>query len=204
MIDSRARAHLYAFFSRLFIRELDEPLVAWLRGELGRELLPRFSASDEATAVASSEVREALFAPDFIHLTVIDVVPYESFYRRDDAMIESGLANPVVRFYRQYGFEADLEAARALSPDHLGIELELMAALVDKELEARQRDDDEQVRRLLGIQHAFMRDHLLAWAPVYLLAVQRNARTLLYGEASEALLELLLRDFEELTKAAEG
>ena len=38
--------------------------------------------------------------------------------------------------------------------------------------------------------------HLLAWAPLFLFAAQRTARTLLYREAADATLQLLLTDSE--------
>jgi TorA maturation chaperone TorD len=117
------------------------------------------------------------------------VVPYESFYRRDDAMVESGAANPLSSFLTKYGFEADLGTARSLSPDHLGIELELMATLCQDEA-AR-----TEARR---VQRELLEEHLLGWAPIYLLAVKRNAHTALYRDGAEGLLHLLHQHHEAL------
>lgn len=183
-----ARADLYGFFSRLFVRELDADFAAALQG--ATELLPTFSASDERAAVLTAEAREAVFAADFAHLTVVNLAPYESFYLREDGMIEAGLTNPLVRFYRAHGYEADLERARALSADHLGVELEFLAVLARAEggAEGGYRDS------LREVQRRFVDEHLGRWAPVYLLAVQRSARTVLYREGAEALLEWILTD----------
>jgi TorA maturation chaperone TorD len=56
----------------------------------------------------------------------------------------------------------------------------------------------QDVRGYAAALHAAGRDFLehqvLPWAPIYLLAVQRGARTLLYREGAEALLDLLLAD----------
>ncbi len=194
------RAGLYGFFSRLFIGEVDEALARALTGELGRALLPRFNGSDEAIAATTEARREAVLAPDFAHLTIVNLVPHESFYRRDDAMIEAGAKSPVSQFFERYGFEADLAAARAVAPDHLGIELEFMSQLATREAEAVERGDDGGVYATLieGIEREFMVRHLMAWAPVYLLAVIRNAKTELYREGAEAALDFLVADLDAL------
>ncbi len=194
-MNPSARARLYAFCSRLFVKELDDAFVEVLRGEQGQTLLPAFSRSAEFDWLTPEERRVATFDADFAHLTMVDVVPYESFYRRDDAMIEAGGANPLATFLTKYGFEADLAVARSLSPDHLGIELELMATLCEREA-ASTGDDVEIVRR---VERELLTDHLLAWAPVYLLAVKRNARTELYRDGADAVLHLLHQHHEELS-----
>lgn len=195
-MEPRARARLYTFFSRLWVKELDDTFVEVLRGEQGRAVLPAFASSPEVDLLTPAARREATFDVDFAHLTMVNVVPYESFYRREDAMIESGSANPLATFLTKYGFEADLAAARSLSPDHLGIELELMAVLCGKEADAERAEVARQVRR---VELELLTEHLLSWAPVYLLAAKRNARTTLYGEGADALLHFLHQDHEALS-----
>ncbi|MBL8913054.1 MAG: hypothetical protein JNM17_20330, partial [Archangium sp.] len=64
------RQRLYAFFSRLWVKEPDADFLGVLRGPLGRELL---------------EVEpDAALDEDFAHLTVVNLAPYESFFRRED------------------------------------------------------------------------------------------------------------------------
>ncbi len=202
MMDPASRARLYGFFSRLFIREVDPRFAEILAGPLGRELLPSFSESPEFSALSAGAEARTLFDSDFAHLTIVNLVPYESFFRRDDGMIESGAENPVAIFYRSYGFEADLEAGRALSPDHLGIELEFMSALCEREALARAEGQEAYAATIRGIQGEFLGSHLLRWAPVYLLAARRNARTMLYRDGADALLHFLLSDHEELSRGS--
>lgn len=194
-MDPRARARLYTFFSRLFVKEVDDAFAEVLRGEQGQALLPAFTRAPDADALFPEARRVATFDADFAHVTVVNVVPYESFYRREDAMIESGGANPMAVFLTRYGFEADLGAARSLAPDHLGIELELMATLCTKEADAETPDDARQVR---AVELELLEGHLLAWAPLYLLAVKRTARTELYRDGADAVLHLLHQHHEEL------
>lgn len=200
-LEPSARAGLYGFFSRLFVREVDDAFWSVLTGDIGHALLPSFSESPEARLPAAER---SVFDADFTHITVVNVVPYESFYRREDGMIESGSQSAVAVFYRKYGFEADLAAGRALSPDHIGIELELLSALCEQEASALAADRPAYASQIRGVQRAFLGEHLLSWAPVYLMAVQRNARTALYRDGAEAALELMMTDHESLSRRPEA
>ncbi len=193
-MEPAARARLYAFLSRLFAREIDDGFAQVLAGEQGRAVLPAFSRSAECDALFPVERRQAIFDTDFANVTMVNAVPYESFYRREDAMIESGAVNPLSTFLRAYGFEADLEIARSLSADHLGIELELMAILCRKEAES----SGDEALSARAVQRKLLEEHLLAWAPIYLLAVKRTARTELYRDGADAVLHLLHQHHEAL------
>jgi TorA maturation chaperone TorD len=201
-MEASARRQFYAFFSRLFVKEVDDAFGQVLKGELGRALLPGFSGTDEPAWLERAEARQAHFDADFAHLALVNLAPHESFFRRPDALVESGAKNPVVVFMQKYGFEADLEAARTVAPDHLGIELELASVLCGKEAEAQQAGDAAYAKRIRGIQLELLREHLLTWAPVYLLAAKRNARTMLYREGADAALEFLLADAQLLANEA--
>lgn len=199
-MDAAARHRLYAFFSRLFVREVDDAFAEVLRGDFTKALLPELAASGELDHLATADARARHFDPDYVNLTVVSVVPYESFYRRDDAMVESGRANPLADFLTKYGFEADLAAARSLSMDHVGIELELMATLAQKEAEAAQVGEPTYLAQVRRIEKALLEEHLVRWAPLYFLAVARNAKTVLYRDGADAALQFLLSDHEALAK----
>jgi TorA maturation chaperone TorD len=188
-MDAAARAHIYTFFSRLFIREMDDTLEAALSSDLGRALLPGWDGAQDRTALDA----------DFVNLTVVNVTPYESFYVREDGMVESGGANPLAAFLLKYGFEADLAAARSISADHIGIELELMGVFCARQAEALHDNQTDYATRIQQVQVEFLREHLLRWAPVYFLAVQRTAKTTLYREGADAALQFLLTDHALLT-----
>ena len=197
-LDAAARGRLYAFFSRLWVRELAAAFTDIVAGPFGRELLPDFWASDEPKRLALEADRQATFDADFVHLTVVNLVPYESFFRREDGMVESGAVNPVATFLRKYGFEIDLASARSLAPDHLGIELEVLSVLCDKEREALEHGNGPYASVVRGVERDFLEQHLLTWAPVYLFAARRNARTTLYRDAADATLQFLHADFGAL------
>ena len=182
-MDALARSRIYGFFSRLFIREVDDAFAAALTSPLGTALLPGWKGED----------RTALDV-DYAQLTVTNVMPYESFYLRPDGMVESGGANPLVVFLQKYGFEVDLAAARSIAPDHIGVELELMSVLCAREDEALREGKADYAARIRQVEGEFLAQHLLRFAPIYLLAVQRTARTALYRDAADATLHFLLQD----------
>ena len=198
------RANLYAFFSRLWVRELDAPARAMVAGGLGQALLPRFAMSPELPVMAEGDDHACVstFDTDFVHLTVVNVIPYASFYRSDKGLVESGGVNPLSKFYEQCGFEADLSAARALAPDHIGIVLEVLARLCTAEAEAADRA--LYAAQIRSLQQQMLTEHVLDWAPLYLHAVRRCAHTVLYAEAAEVTLDFLashLQDLHDMTSA---
>ncbi len=199
---SPARRELYGFLARLWVKELDGEVAARLSGELGRELLPAFSASGEAQRVTDAAERQKSFDADYAQLTMVGLSPYESFFRREDAQIEAGAANPLATFFKKYGLEADLAAARSLSPDHLGIELEAMAELCRQEVAAGQAGNRPYAGTVRKVERELLEEHLLTWAPVYLLAARRAAKTELYRELADATLHFLLADHESLCEEA--
>ena len=198
-MEAQARADLYGLFSRLFVKELDDEAARLLDGELGRELLPDSVEAGEVARARDPAYRQAVLDADFAHLTVVNVVPYGSFYLRPDAMVEGGTQNPVSEFLRRYGFEVDLAAARSLAPDHIGIALETLSVLAGHEAEAEARPDPEYAARVRQVQRAFLWEHLLPWAPLYLFAVERCAHTTLYREAAQVLMDFLGSDHEALS-----
>jgi TorA maturation chaperone TorD len=197
-VTPHQRADLYAFLSRLWVRELDAPARALVAGPLGAALLPRFSASPEHAVMAGADADRAVatFDTDYVHVTVVNVVPYASFYRSDTGVVESGTVNALSPFYQECGFEADLVAARAVAPDHLGITLEVLARLCAAEAEAADRP--LYAAQIRSLQQRMLAEHVLDWAPMYLDAVRRCAHTALYAEAAEVTLDFLASHLQDL------
>jgi TorA maturation chaperone TorD len=83
-----------------------------------------------------------------------------------------------------------------VSADHIGVELEFMYMLCMAMKKALDAEDKEGVCELLEVQRAFLKEHLLVWAPMFLINAKRESRTPLYHDGSELTLEFLLSDFE--------
>ncbi|MDQ7085797.1 MAG: molecular chaperone TorD family protein [Sulfurovum sp.] len=146
---------------------------------------------------------EEEYNADFTSLFLMHLVPYESFYTRDDQMIESGGDNPVLELYNELDFRVELDKARVVSADHIGVELEFMYMLCVAVEKALVSNDMEGICELMHVQRAFLKEHLLEWTPLFLINAKRESRTPLYHDATELTLEFLLSDFEYLSDKIE-
>lgn len=201
MQNTQARSNIYALLSRILLQELDlEILQTIKKDENILEFLPTLRDWKELHEVDEKKLLEEYFNPDFVNLSVLHLIPYETFYTREDQMIETGGANPVTDMYSAYDFMVDFEAARSVSADHIGIEYEFMHHLVNAEIIALENQDVDAVKEVREVQHEFLNKHLLQWAPMYLINMKYEARTPLYYDAAEMALEFILSDNEYLTE----
>ena len=198
--DIDNRIALYALISRLMMIEVDEQFLDQIESdEALLSLFPNYRDWQKRTEMAKKDLIEQYYNVDFTNLFLMHLVPYESFYRRDDQMIESGGDNPVIELYNELDFRVELDAARVVSADHIGVELEFMYMLCTAQKKALEADDKEGVCELLEVQGAFLKEHLLEWAPMFLINAKRESRTPLYHDGSELTLEFILSDFEYIT-----
>jgi TorA maturation chaperone TorD len=201
MQNTKARANIYALLSRVLLQELDEKMLQTIKNDENiLDFLPTLKEWKPFIEVQNSKLLEEYLNPDFVNLSLLHLIPYETFYTREDQKIETGGANPVTDMYSAYNFMVDYEAARAISADHIGVELEFMHHLAEAELKALEDGDKEAVKALREIQKEFLDKHLLRWAPLYLINVKYEARTPLYYDVADMALEFILSDNEYLVK----
>jgi TorA maturation chaperone TorD len=191
------RIALYALISRLMLVEVNEAFLEQIeKDETLLSFFPNYRDWAKRKELSQKELIEQYYNVDFTNLFLMHLVPYESFYTRDDQMIESGGDNPVIELYNDLDFRVELDAARVVSADHIGVELEFMYMLCMAMKKALDAEDKEGVCELLEVQRAFLKEHLLVWAPMFLINAKRESRTPLYHDGSELTLEFLLSDFE--------
>lgn len=195
-----ARSNLYALLSRILLQELDAERLDILRNdETVLEFMPHWRDWEPRKNIEAQQLLEEYLNPDFTNLSLLHLVPYETFYTRADQMIETGGANPVTDFYSAYDFLVDYEAARVVSADHIGIEMEFMHHLCEAQLKAFEKNDTEALGELSRVQYDFLNTHLIKWAPMYLINMKYEARTPLYYDTAEMALEFILSDNETLS-----
>lgn len=200
MQNSKARANIYALLSRVLLQELDVQTLQTIKNdETILEFFPTFKDWAPLKEYDDTKLLEEFINPDFVNLSILHLIPYETFYTREDQQIETGGANPVTDMYSAYNFMVDYEVSRTISADHIGVELEFMHHLVEAEIRAVEDKDDEAAKEIQGIQKEFLNKHLLQWAPMYLINMKFEARTPLYYDAAEMALEFILSDNEYLT-----
>jgi TorA maturation chaperone TorD len=200
--DVDSRINFYGLISRLMITEVDNEFINTIeKNETLMDMMPNFRDWSKKKELSQDELIQGHYNADYTSMFLMHMVPYESFYTRDDQMIESGGDNPVVALYNALDFRVDTSVARVVSPDHIGVELEFMYMLNDALKKALDADDKEGVIEILNVQEGFLKDHLLNWAPMFLINMKRESRTPLYHDGSELTLDFLLSDYEYITDA---
>jgi len=200
MEQTQARSNIYALLSRVLLQELDNDMLDMI---LNDENIRAFFPSLKEWKILEEEDNKTLLEQhlnvDFANISLLHLVPYETFYTREDQMIETGGANPVTDMYHEFDYIVDFEKARAVSSDHIGVELEFMHYLVEAEISALNAGDEDAAKHFQFAQKSFLNKHLLKWAPMYLINVKYESRTPIYYDAAEMCLEFILADNEYLS-----
>jgi len=203
MQNLQARSNIYALLSRILMQELDiEMLQTIKKDETILDFLPNLKNWEALNTLENSVLLNEHLNPDFINISLLHLIPYETFYVREDQMVETGGANPVTDIYSAYDFMVDFAVARVVSTDHIGVELEFMHHLCEAQIKAEEDNDSDAAYELKTVQKDFLNKHLLQWAPMYLLNVKYEARTPLYADAADMTIEFLLSDNEYLSAGA--
>jgi hypothetical protein len=177
--DSTPRVRLYSLLARLLLDELDRPLAIYLRGLPGlAEHVPADAEVGDWLADMRAE-RQWLFG--------LNIYPYESIFRDRELMLNSAATQRVAALYQACGF-APAARQPAAAPDHLGLELALMAELAER----APRDPAARAHLV-----TLLRDHLAAWLPACAEAIGRVARAPLHRALAEIMVELALGELVE-------
>jgi putative dimethyl sulfoxide reductase chaperone len=202
-----ARRALYGFFSQAFIRGPSQQFLKAMISDEGtanlRGIFPDAAYQQELAQVQldTREGRltleeavldfEALFrVPGSRYLS-----PYESVYRSKTASGWGCLCGPetaaVERLYLKEGLGPSVEFAEL--PDHVGVELEFMAFLGLKVVEAMQAGDTATAQDYHHQQYCFFMDHVTPWVGLLAERLTSQAQTSLYrflGNFLNLFLEL--------------
>ncbi len=197
--NQQARINIYALLSRLLMSEPDKTLLETIENDENiMAFFPNYAKWERRNEFNHDELLEQYINVDFTNLFLLHMVPYESFYMREDQMMETAGENPVLQLFNDHDFRVDLGKARAVSVDHIGIELEFMYLLSDSERKALEDGDKPSACAIAKIQKKFLKEHLLEWAPMFLLNMKSEAGTALYFDLAEFALEFMLSDYEYL------
>jgi TorA maturation chaperone TorD len=127
------------------------------------------------------------------------IAPYESVQTGvDGGELNGSAALSVAAFLEVAGLTVDREARQL--PDHISIELEVMAKLARREAKGWEADDEAVVRTCLHQQQDFLDSHLGRWGPAFCRQVQAKAQTAFYGQIASLLGDLLESEADELDR----
>ena len=196
-----ARENLYALTSRLTMSEVDEGLLKTIEEDENiLAFFPTYENWDKRKKLDRKMLIEQYLNVDFANLFLLHLIPYESFYMREDQMMETGGNNPVIQLYNEYDFRVELDKARVVGGDHIGVELEFMYKLAESEKKALESEDYKAAAEIAQIEYDFLKDHLVQWAPMFLMNVKNEAGTAFYFDVADLALEFILSDFDYLHK----
>jgi TorA maturation chaperone TorD len=189
-----ARSALYGFFSQAFLRGPSQQFLAALISDEGvanlRELFPDAAYRQELAQVGL-EVREGRLTLDGAILDFEALFrvpglrylgPYESVYRSESAGGQGCLCGPeavaVERLYLKEGLGPN--AGFTELPDHVGVELEFMAFLCDKAMDALRAGNQALVGEYRCRQQHFFKEHVDGWVRLLAERLSSQAQTSLY------------------------
>jgi len=122
------------------------------------------------------------------------IFPCESLFWVNGKREMWGTAALEVRdFYRQYGLEIGEQIS--LAPDHISVEFQFMAKLIEQELFAMNRPDSEKRTHAIAPQKEFFDNHIARWVPKFCNKVIEVANEEFYQAIAR-----FTKDFVEMEK----
>ena len=103
------------------------------------------------------------------------VPPYESVHRGLDGLVFDEQTLEVRAAYR--GLSLQAPRLNREPDDHIGLEFDFVARSCLRAIDALDAGDEAEAERFIGIGAAFVRDHLLPWAPEMLATAIGRAHT---------------------------
>lgn len=186
----RKRASTYAFLARLYRVEVDENLLAELKGmrfpaktgntkvDEGYRMIAKYLSNlkdDSITELAVDYVRVFIgHGMDAFSASY----PYESVYTSEKRLLMQEARDEVLSIYRSCGIDKSDEWKE--SEDHIALELEFMQVLATRAADALGRGDEDTADTLLVTQRNFFEDHLGSWVPMLTLDMRKFAKTGFY------------------------
>jgi len=203
--ENQGRINMYAFLSRLLIEEIDENLLEKIKNN--PDLLELFPNTKEWEGFKTKSTKELIdedLNVDYTTVFILNAYPYESVFMNDEGHINPTPTNPTLQFYLEHGYEIDLNKTRVLSPDHIAVELEFMITLIQEQLKAYSMNDQEGEKKALNLQKEFMENHILQWAPIYLMAARDMSETPFYYDVCQMALDFIMTDYEYILEQLEA
>jgi TorA maturation chaperone TorD len=203
--ENQGRINMYAFISRLLIEEVDENLLEKIKNN--PDLLELFPNTKEWQTFKTKSTKELIdedLNVDYTTVFILNAYPYESVFMNDEGHINPTPTNPTLQFYLEHGYEIDLNKTRVLSPDHIAVELEFMITLIQEQLKAYSMNDQEGEKKALNLQKEFMENHILQWAPIYLMAARDMSETPFYYDVCQMALDFIMTDYEYILEQLEA
>jgi len=194
----KSKAGVYHLISRFYLKEVSPDFLAILKS---KEMLESFNGLDvDFGKVLSNISDETKFldelATEYAALFIVGggIPPYESV--RLKGMLCQEPEAEVRAFYKRCGLIVKDE--NKIFSDHLGMELEFMGYLADKEADALNNKDEKTAAQWNNMQKEFFTEHIDKWVFAFLKDMETCAFHPFYKEAvklTRGFLEIEKEDF---------
>lgn len=188
--DMRAREQMYRLIAGLFRRELEEADLEMLHGSLfpadsgnadmdkGFELIATYLSNLWCESAEELRIDYARCFVGHGEDAYGAAFPFESVYTSPKRLLMQQARDEVLAIYRSCDLDKDDNWREG--EDHIALELEFMATMVQRCRHAIETGDEQGARNTLKIQRNFLDNHLLAWAPMMARDMRKFAKTDLY------------------------
>lgn len=197
-----ARSHVYLLCALAFrypTRETMEVIRESLKtlsakpGVLGTTVDQAINATRERISGLRLTSIESEYLLVFTHINSSDCYPCETAYVATHLFQQAHRIADLNGFYRAHGVEPSLERS-----DHIGVEMEFMAFLAQKQAMALAQGRPRRARQALEDQRAFLERHLGPWARTFLRFLSLKADDGIYESLAALADAFLLHDFERI------
>ncbi|MBI4743926.1 MAG: molecular chaperone TorD family protein [Actinobacteria bacterium] len=203
---SRQRGNVWRFLSLIYIKEPTPDLISELRKEdLAESLRELGVVFDDIFESCSDEELLFKLIAEYTRLYIgpgVHIAPYESVYIDEKIVGDTKLPGlmwgdstvEVLKEYEEYGLKL-VDKFRDI-PDHIGVELELMSFLTEKEAGGWESEHKENALKWLLNQHEFLGSHLAKWAPKFCDYAAEDSRFEFYKSLAVLTKEYILSEYE--------
>jgi TorA maturation chaperone TorD len=204
---AEGRANIYRFLTAFYIEEPTSELIEKVKDEVLLESLSEIFTQDSLKYLLgfSRESKDGIedvkqeYSDLFIVPTDKCVTPYESVYKEGTMMQKPYVE--VSCIYKQAGIEFSKQDGR-LTADHIGIELDFMRVLCEKEAECWQSKDESAAKLYVGFEKGFLKDHLNTWLEEFCKKMENMAELDLYKGIAGITFEHVTRDYKTVKELA--
>ena len=195
--ESKRIGAVYNLLSRVFMGEVDARFLRELRTECFYETLKDtgINLGDRFLNQQEDKLLEAL-AVEYARLFIVpgvSISPYESVHI--EQMHYGEKAQQVASFYQKCGMKIVDET---LMPDHIGLELELMSYLKQRQFEAGEQGNEDGVLKWTELAQEFMSAHPGKWAEEFFSSVQQESLDPFYKQMAKLGKRLMEIEMSEV------
>jgi TorA maturation chaperone TorD len=200
---ARGRSHVYHLLATLYLREVNPELLRSLSDDqmirkfkkLGVDLFPILSHTPQKELLddLAQEYTALFIAPGGTH-------PYESVQLR--GLLCQEPTSQVDLFYKKCGLVIKEDCS--IFPDHLGLELEFMGYLADKESSALENNVEKNALDWCNLQKEFFSHHISRWAFNFLQDVDNYAFHPFYKVMARLTMKFLEIEKNHFDQAVES